>query len=199
MSLIFATQLTATATVALAVFAIVTAWYARKAFIKQSKEVSDQAEMLRIQGEQLTEQRSVNERQIEVLELQAGELRASLEAREQASLAMRYQYASTVVAWQDEPEIFGEERLVAAYVLNTGKRPVRDVTAQWYVDGEEAGDPEQLAAILLPGVQKDFVCRLGGADCTAIVEFRTVGEDWWRTGTDGTLAGGMDVRDTPSP
>ena len=42
MSLIFATQLTGAATAALAVFAIVTAWYARKAFLKQSKEVSDQ-------------------------------------------------------------------------------------------------------------------------------------------------------------
>jgi hypothetical protein len=43
MSLIFATQLTAVATAVLAAFAIVTAWYAPKAFVKQSKEVSDQA------------------------------------------------------------------------------------------------------------------------------------------------------------
>jgi hypothetical protein len=39
MSLIFATQLTAVATVVLAVFAIVTAFYARQAFRRQSREV----------------------------------------------------------------------------------------------------------------------------------------------------------------
>lgn len=58
MSLIFATQLTAVATAVLAVFAFVTAWYARRAFLKQSQEVSDQAEMLKVQSEQLTEQRN---------------------------------------------------------------------------------------------------------------------------------------------
>src|SRR5215471_8640302 len=36
MSLIFATQLTAVATAGLAAFAIVIAWYARRAFLKQS-------------------------------------------------------------------------------------------------------------------------------------------------------------------
>jgi hypothetical protein len=39
MSLIFAIQLTAVATAVLAAFAIVTAWYARRAFVKQSLEV----------------------------------------------------------------------------------------------------------------------------------------------------------------
>jgi hypothetical protein len=39
MSLIFATQLTAMATAVLAAFAVVTAWYARWAFLKQSQEV----------------------------------------------------------------------------------------------------------------------------------------------------------------
>ena len=64
MSLIFATQLTAIATAALAAFAIVTAWYARRAFLKQSQEVSDQASMLQVQSEQLAEQRKVNAEQI---------------------------------------------------------------------------------------------------------------------------------------
>ena len=71
MSVIFATQLTAAATAVLAVFAIVTAFYARQAFRKQSQEVSaiqrqvkdqqelaqQQAELLRIQSCQLELQR----------------------------------------------------------------------------------------------------------------------------------------------
>jgi ABC-type protease/lipase transport system fused ATPase/permease subunit len=71
MSLIFATQLTAVATAVLAAFAIVTAWYAPKAFVKQSKEVSDQASTLEIQSGQLAGQRNVNAEQIRVLALRA--------------------------------------------------------------------------------------------------------------------------------
>ena len=84
--------LTAIATVVLAVFAIVTAWYARRAFLKQSEEVRaieqqvtdgqelarQQAELLKIQSgqlelqrEQLEDQRKASVKQAEVLELQA--------------------------------------------------------------------------------------------------------------------------------
>jgi hypothetical protein len=41
MPLLFATQLTAAATAVPAASAIVTAWHAPKAFVKQSKEASD--------------------------------------------------------------------------------------------------------------------------------------------------------------
>lgn len=44
--------ITAVATAVLAVFAIVTAWYARQGFRKQSSEVRDQAEMIRLQAEE---------------------------------------------------------------------------------------------------------------------------------------------------
>jgi hypothetical protein len=50
-----AAWLTAATTGLLAVFAVITAWYARQAFIKQSAEVRDQASMLEIQSEQLRE------------------------------------------------------------------------------------------------------------------------------------------------
>lgn len=65
-------EITAIATAALALFAIVTAVFAIFAFRKQSKEVRDQA-LLNVQSEQ----RKINERQTEVLELQATELRES--------------------------------------------------------------------------------------------------------------------------
>jgi hypothetical protein len=67
MSEIFAEQLTAVATAVLALFAIVTAWYARRAFLKQSAEVAaierqvaddqeltrQQAELIAIQSDQV--------------------------------------------------------------------------------------------------------------------------------------------------
>jgi len=86
MSLIAATQLTAVATVALAVFAIITAVVAYLAFQKQSDELADQ--------------RAVNAEQNEVLRLQADELRASPRAPEMASLELRQQWAATLVVWQ---------------------------------------------------------------------------------------------------
>jgi hypothetical protein len=55
-SLLGATILTAIATTVLAVGAIVTAVLAYRAFRKQSREVSDQAEMLDLQRRQLAEQ-----------------------------------------------------------------------------------------------------------------------------------------------
>jgi hypothetical protein len=196
-------EITAIATAVLAVFAIITGIYAVRAFRKQAREVSDQAEMLRIQSEQLDEQRVVNAEQVRVLALQAEELRASLEARQQASLELRYQYASTVAAWQDEPYRSGMGWTVVAHVLNTGDRPVRDLSARWYADNEQIRPEAQtLTVCLLPGKQHDFDSdRVDGASITkglsAIVDFRTVGDDWWCTGTDGTLVGGMEISDTP--
>ena len=78
MSLEVATWGTAVATVVLAAFAIVTARYAKKAFEKQSKEVSDQTEMLDLQRRQFAEQEKTNAEHVKVLMLQAEELRNSL-------------------------------------------------------------------------------------------------------------------------
>ena len=61
---------TAIATGILAIFAVVTAWYARKAFREQSEEV-------RTLKAQLEDQEGLNAKQTPVLELQAKELQES--------------------------------------------------------------------------------------------------------------------------
>jgi hypothetical protein len=66
--------ITAIGTAGLLIGAIVTAMYAIKAFRKQSQEVTDQAEMLRVQSGQLEEQRKINA-------LQAKDLEESLRER----------------------------------------------------------------------------------------------------------------------
>jgi hypothetical protein len=117
MSLLGATILTAIATAVLAVFAIITAWYARKAFIKQSQEVraiesqvADGQQLTRQQGElikiqagqlealrgQLEEQRKASIAQAEVLELQAAELRESLAERTRQAEQARSAQAARV-------------------------------------------------------------------------------------------------------
>lgn len=110
-------EITAIATAVLAVFAIVTAFYARQAFRKQSQEVSaverqvkdqqeltmQQSELLKIQSgqlelqrQQLDHQRQVNAGQTEVLKLQADDLRESLTARQRAAEEQRKAQASKV-------------------------------------------------------------------------------------------------------
>lgn len=92
MSLIFATQLTAVFTAILGVGAIFIAVFAVLAFKKQSREVSDQAEMLELQRKQLADQQATNAEQARVLRLQAAELQESLDERKhQAELARGYQ------------------------------------------------------------------------------------------------------------
>jgi hypothetical protein len=73
------------ATAVLAVFAIVTAWYARHAYQAQSGQLEDQ--------------RALNRRQTPVLELQARELRESLgERKRQAGDRRRAQAARVFLA-----------------------------------------------------------------------------------------------------
>lgn len=99
MSDIFAEQLTAVANVVLAVFAIITAVLAGLAFLKQSREVRDQAEMLGLQRQQLEAQQADSARQAEVLELQAEELRGSLRERKREAEDRSRSQAAAVVAW----------------------------------------------------------------------------------------------------
>ena len=91
--------LSAAGTIAAAVFAIVTAGDARRAFLKQSKKVSDQAEMLELQRRQLAEQEKTTAKQVEVLELQAVDLRESLNERKQEAEDRRRAQAAQVAAW----------------------------------------------------------------------------------------------------
>ena len=79
MSAISTEQLTAVPNVVLAVFAIVTAVLAGLAFRKQSREVSDQGEMLKLQRQELDAQREDSAKQAGTLELQAPEARSELD------------------------------------------------------------------------------------------------------------------------
>jgi len=183
-SVIVPTWVGAVATVGLLVGAIVTAIFAIKAFRKQAKEVD-------LLQQQLTDQQTFNRKQSGVLDLQARELQASLDARNQAAMQWRWEYASAIVAWQEEPESAGAGWLVVAHLQNTGERPVRDLSVRWYVAGSPIRDRQQLVACFMPHSQEHFDCHVDGAaihsGLKAIVRFRTVGDDWWSAGTDGGL------------
>jgi hypothetical protein len=151
MSLIFATQLTAIATAALAVFAIITAWYARRAFLKQSQEVRaieqqvqdaqeitrQQAELLKVQSgqlelqrQQVDDQRQANARQAEVFELQATELRESLDERKR------------------EAERRYRDQAARVFIGETRQDPKRGEPGQFYLrPGKPAVGPAVLAFV----------------------------------------------------
>ncbi len=78
--------ITAFGTAVLAVFAIVAAWCARQALLKQSKEVRDMADMLDVQSNRLVDQRRINELHAKDLEepLRERERLRRITEREQA-------------------------------------------------------------------------------------------------------------------
>ena len=172
--------LTAIGTVLLAVFAVVTAWYARKAFREQSREVAaieqqvkdeqevtrQQAELLKVQSgqlelqrQQLEDQRAASTRQAEVLDLQAAELRESLDERKREAEQQRRAQAAMVFLAQDSfPGRKGGADWGAAppsagmTVVNSSDQPVYG--AELYRRRGSAGwgepNPEPLGMIL-PG------------------------------------------------
>jgi cbb3-type cytochrome oxidase subunit 3 len=157
--------ITAAGTALLAIFAILTTIYAVRAFRKQSQEVSDQASMLQVQSEQLSEQRKINAEQTKVLGLQATELRESLESRELDRAERRRAQASRVFIWTEtgydppathdqattgEPARFG----LIAHVRNTSEQPIYALEIDRGPEKPEWMEDE-LLPILMPNKQED--------------------------------------------
>jgi hypothetical protein len=161
-----AAWLTAGATMLLAVFAVVTAWYARKAFQAQGQEVAtlqrqatDQAQMLEVQSAQLDaqrdqfhEQQKINEAQTGVLKLQAEELRESLAERKRVEEDQRRAQASKVATWFDGHDMeYGQvrpptgggwtSRRWGAFIRNDSDLPIHAVRIFFhYIEEEPGGD-----------------------------------------------------------
>lgn len=136
MSLIFAAQLTAGATLALAILALATAVLAFMAWRKQSREVRDQAKMLKLQSDQLDEQRRINK-------LQAEDLRESLHERSRLREAAERQQADEIgfqMTTGQFPGVAEEEGhdfavdpgdpVHTAIVSNDSRRPIENVACR---------------------------------------------------------------------
>ena len=120
-----ATWVLAVATVLLAAGAIVTVYYARRAFLDQAAELSE----LRKQGE---DQHKVNEKQVTVLELQTRELSESLDERKRQAEEQRRAQAETIdLTWDAMP---GSSMVV---VINGSRRPIRSVTCVVYPESSD--------------------------------------------------------------
>jgi hypothetical protein len=213
-----ATQVTAIATAILATGSAVTAVFAFLAFRKQSTEVTilqrqarDQADVLRIQAEQLEAQREqfhdrrkVNEKQIVVLELQSEELRTSREEREREATGRRRAQAAKVLMWEDRSPV--DPRLpqtapgyrtptITACVSNDSDQLIYDLEIQWHKGSVPWGDPEFVVHI--PAQGKEVFTRSLPADLPdfvdaavygAVLHFRDAAGVKWLRRPDGELS-----------
>ena len=131
------TWITAIATVGLLGGAIFTAFYAFNAFREQSKAVRDQAAMLKLQSEQLDEQREINK-------LQSRDLGESLNERARLRLLAEREQADKIVLRMTSAPFpnYSEEDVPAfdvpvgktvhmALVANESRRPIRRVACEY--------------------------------------------------------------------
>lgn len=151
-----ATWFTAIATGILAIFAVVTAWYARKAFREQSEEV-------RTLKAQLEDQEGLNAKQTPVLELQAKELQESIEERRRDRAEKERRQAIQVAAWMlveqedergrhevdlDDFSAFDDASMrVYGIVQNASDEPIWDVIVKVPIFVEKDKESDELKPI----------------------------------------------------
>lgn len=124
------------------------------------------------------------------------QLKDHFESEKASRTIWQWEYASTIVAWAEDPAAPHDGQVqLSGWVENTGMRPVRDLSVRWYLAGSAITEEEKLFACFMPGAKKDFSSYVAAEHLAAfhdrrldaVVQFRTVGDDWWRTGTDGGL------------
>ena len=186
MSEVFAVQLTAVATLTLAIFALTTAILAFMAWRKQSREVIDQAKMLSVQAEQLVEARKVNAEQIRVLGLQAEELGRAAADRERETQEIRRAQAVQVYVWWTMREDSSADGVpVTAHVRNTSQQPVFGVSLN-----VPPGAAKMHLEPLLPGQEHSApftYVSTGRASLKSVADFRDRAGVGWRAWSDGRL------------
>jgi hypothetical protein len=195
-------EITAIATAALAVFAIVTAVYAVRAFRKQSQEVSDQAKQLKVQSDrfdlqerQLEEQRKINAEQVKVFEFQVAELSESLAERRREALLRTRAQASRVALIKKVVRTTPRHsdsgfRLDMTVANGNNPQPVYDARLYWYSNGEldEMNNPELLGTVLDTATGfRDFMPGSKEDACGALLTFRDATKASWIRSMDGDL------------
>lgn len=168
LGMLAAAWVSAIASVGLLVGAIVTAVLAVGAYREQSEQI-------RLLKQQIDDQ---------------------TEAGRSARTNWQWEYGSTIVAWTDKPATPDDGQVLASGVVaNTGVRPVREVTVRWYLGSSPVSETKSVISCFMPGTELTFSetipapgAQAAAGQLTAVVQFRTLGNDWWRTGTDGGLA-----------
>jgi hypothetical protein len=158
--------------------------------------------MLKVQSDQLEEQRKVNAEQVKVLALQSKELNESLAQRKREADERRRVQASRVFMHEEpldaDPRVSqaslaarGEQRqpVVVAHVINTSEQPVYNVLISWHLGTVPQGQRHLMP--LMPGAEdKDIQPVPSGSaegQFGAVAFFRDAAGVTWRTRPDGQL------------
>ena len=190
----FDAALTAWATLGLAVFAVVTAWYARRAFLEQESQVTEIRK-------QVKDQETLNEKQLPVLEGQQAELQAAREERERGAKERREAYVRRVFIWQEgrlDTAVLSQAQLTTGAmpgqdsvikVRNSSEVPAYDVTLVWWINGSMV-NLEKLATPVMPGpegAQGTWRITLGADPTTIEITgfMRDANGNRWRIKPDG--------------
>jgi len=138
-----ATLLSAIATVVLAVFAVFTAWYARKAFRKQSQEVA-------AIEQQVSDQKELTARQADLLKVQSDQLELQRRQFDRDQADRRRAQASSVYFTTDITYGGGDPldpapspsypQFIRVHVVNSSSLPVYDVAIAWCEDSAPRDD-----------------------------------------------------------
>jgi hypothetical protein len=168
--------------------ALATAIFAGLAFRKQSKEV----ELL---GQQLKDQQAINEKSATVADLQAQELRESLEQRKADAATQRRAQASKVFIVEQTDRYMvgkpGKDTLgVTARVMNESDDPIYKVLLSWHLGTAPQGrDP--IDGAMMPGAESSAMQYVpDGANPDqfgAVVFFYDATGVCWRRRPDGQL------------
>lgn len=194
MSMLVAAQLTAWATLVLAIFAVVAAIFAFLAWRGQTEEI----ETLK---DQLASQEELTEAQLPLLQDQKVELKDSREQREREMQERREAYASRVFIWAEAKGTYVHVNkadntysndvawTASTHIRNAGELPVYDVIFSWRIGSRMAhqenhtlplmpDDPDVIATWELPpDTSKDSV--------TAVAFLRDAAGNRWRIWTNG--------------
>ncbi len=139
------------------------------------------------------DQRAVNAEQTGVLRLQADELRASIDERQNQATERRRAQASLIYVWEERiaerTAGVGPVNTVTAHVKNTSGQPIYDLRFSWRVDRQQ--DHQTIrASPLMPGEEDSDISPVAGtgsSTLSAVVIFRDRSEWWWRVWPDGRL------------
>lgn len=189
-----AAQLTAWATLALAILALVAAIFAALAWKAQNHEIKT------LQG-QLDEQKRLTGEQLPVLRGQATELEASRQQREHDALERREAYVRRVFIWavtnldpdrvqqSDGSYVYQDAATAATHIRNAGDLPVYDVIFSW-ADGNAMGHQIRHNKPIMPG-DPEFSARwklpntVASDNITPAAFIRDAAGSRWRIRPDG--------------
>lgn len=162
MSMLGAAQLTAWATLALAILALVAAIFAALAWKAQNREIKTLQGQLASQEELTAEQKRLTAEQLPVLRGQATELEASRQQREHDALERREAYVRRVFIWAVtnlDPERVGQPdgsyeyrdaATAVTHIRNAGDLPIYDVIFSWAI-GDAMGHQIRHNKPIMPG------------------------------------------------